>query len=262
MRQDVAAAARWLLERLSRGVVLRRRLAARWGGATLYVSPEHGGLKYWRWDLERIDPPLLALAEELVTPGATVWDLGANVGLFAVPAAHRAGPSGRVLAVEPDVECASLLVRTARGLAPTKYAPVQVLAAAVAPPGERLVELAIAERSRSANALAGYGSTEMGGRRESRLVPAYALDDLVALLPTPDLVKIDVEGAEAAVLAGAEQLLGAVRPVLIVEVALPNSPAVTAVLRRHGYRLLDGEVARGQRSEVAQAPWCCLALPA
>lgn len=262
MRRDLAAAGRRLLERLSRGVVLRRRLAARFGGATLYVSPEHGGLKYWRRDLERIDPPLLALAEELVAPGATVWDLGANVGLFTVPAAHRAGPSGRVLAVEPDVECAALLLRTARGLAPGKYAPVQVLAAAVAPPGPRVVELSIAERSRSANALSGYGSTEMGGQREARLVPAYALDDLVAVLPAPDLVKIDVEGAEAAVLGGAERLLGAVRPVLIVEVALPNSPAVTAVLRRHSYRLFDGEVGREQRTEAAQAPWCCLAWPA
>ena len=43
------------------------------------------------------------MVHEMVRPGDVVWDIGANVGLFAFAAANRAGSSGQVIAVEPDL---------------------------------------------------------------------------------------------------------------------------------------------------------------
>ena len=69
---------RRLVEYLSRGVVLRRRLPARFGRLPIYVTPE-AGLRYWL-AMSRVDPVLYGMAEELVKPSSVVWDVGANVG--------------------------------------------------------------------------------------------------------------------------------------------------------------------------------------
>jgi predicted RNA methylase len=90
----------------------------------MLVSPE-SALAYWRWDLKKVDPFLLSMARELVKKEMVVWDIGANVGLFAFAAA---GLGARVLAVEADTRLVDLLRRSAHlnGL------PVSVLSAAVA----------------------------------------------------------------------------------------------------------------------------------
>src|SRR2546421_503378 len=105
---------RRVAERLSRGVVMTRRMPARFGGSRIYVSPEGGGLRFWRPGLEQCDPTLFRLVEEFVRPGDTVWDIGANMGLLTFAAAHVAGPKGRVVAIEPDVEMARLLLMSRR----------------------------------------------------------------------------------------------------------------------------------------------------
>ncbi len=250
---------RSLLEKLSRGRVLRRRLPSEHGGHALYVSPD-AALKLWRRDLAQVDPLLLQWARDLVNPGATVWDVGANVGLFAFAAAHRAGPFGRVLAVEADDWLAALVRRSAATAGPS-YAPVDVLAAAVADrPG--IAELCIAERGRAGNYLQSLpGSTQTGGQRETRKVVTVTLDGLLDWFPAPGLVKIDVEGAEDLCLQGAERLLSMVRPVLLLEVTEANSRAVGDLLRRHSYTLFDAAAAPDLRQPLAVPPWNTLAVP-
>src|SRR5271168_2308423 len=115
---------RKLAERLSRGVVLRRHLPGDFQRLPLYVTPE-AGLRHW-FRLSGVDRHLLAMARELVRPASVVWDVGANVGLFAFSAAAMAGPSGLVLAIEPDIWLAHLVDRSAREIARRKLpaAPV------------------------------------------------------------------------------------------------------------------------------------------
>lgn len=216
-------------------------------------------MKLWRRDLGAVDPFLLRMAAEQVRPGMTVWDIGANVGLFAFASAFAAGPSGRVLAVEADGWLAGLIERSARE-APSSYAPVEVRAAAVSDaPGT--VTFCIAERGRAGNHLESVpGSTQTGGTREVRQVPAVTLDGLLDG-SIPQLVKIDVEGAELLCLRGAERLLREVRPILICEVSEENAGEAGAILHRHGYTLLDAAAAPDQRRPLERPVWNTIALP-
>ena len=250
---------RALLEKLSRGRVVRRRLPHDLGGAALYVSPD-AALKLWKRDLAQADPLLLRLAAELVAPGDTVWDAGANVGLFAFAAAFAAGPAGRVVAIEADDWLAGLVRRSARTAGPA-YAPVDVLAAAVADCAG-IVELRIATRGRAGNHLSAVaGSTQTGGHRETRKVVAVTLDGLLDAFPPPRLLKIDVEGAEALCLRGTERLLREFRPLLVCEVAADNGAEVGERLRRHGYTLYDAALPAARRVPLAAPAWNTLAVP-
>src|SRR5580698_2652797 len=116
-----------LAEHMSRGVVFRRRLPSKFNRLPIYVTPE-AGLRYWL-AMSRVDPTLYRTVDELVRPGITVWDIGANVGLFSFCAAVLSGPSGFVLSVEPDLWLAQLVGRSAQELSPgqSKCSPVQVL---------------------------------------------------------------------------------------------------------------------------------------
>ncbi|HET9210252.1 MAG TPA: FkbM family methyltransferase [Thermoanaerobaculia bacterium] len=249
---------RSLLERLSRGLVLRRRLPAEHGGHVLHVSPD-ASMRLWRRDLGTADPFLLRMAAGLVRPGMAVWDVGANVGLFAFAASFAAGPSGHVLAVEADGWLAELLRRSAQ-TTPTTYARVEVLAAAVADaPGT--AELCIARRGRAGNHLRGVpGSTQTGGTREVQRVPVVTLDGLLDSRPAPQVVKIDTEGAELLCLRGAARLLREVRPVLFCEVVSDNAQAVGGLLHGHGYTLFDAAAYPGG-PPLARPVWNTIALP-
>jgi len=151
---------RRLLERSTRRLVFRRRLPAAFENAVLYVSPA-AGLRFLFRSMAKIDPPLLMAAHRLVRSGDVVWDIGANVGLFSVAAAVCAGPSGQVIAFEPDIWLAQLIWRT-REVQPITSAQITVVPVAVASEIS-LRSFSIAARSRASNALSEYGTTQMGG---------------------------------------------------------------------------------------------------
>src|ERR1700728_3829511 len=114
---------RSLAERLSRGVVLRRRLPPDLGGHLIYVTPD-SALTFWRPGLERADSGgLMDTVRRFVAQDSVVWDIGANVGLFSLSAAAKAKT---VLAIEPDPWLAALLNRSASAIT-----NVRVLCAAV-----------------------------------------------------------------------------------------------------------------------------------
>jgi FkbM family methyltransferase len=250
---------RRLLERISRNRVVRRRLPPRHGGHRLFVSPD-ASLRLWRTDLGPIDPLLLGLASELVAAGSVVWDVGANVGLFAFASAYAAGPNGRVIAVEADPWLAGLLRRSAAD-APRTYAPVEVVEAA-ASDADREATFCIATRGRATSHLKEVsGSTQSGGVRQEIKVAARRLDSLLGRFPPPGLLKIDVEGAEGACLRGATRLLREPRPVVLCEVSAENVDQVGALLHGFGYRLLDASLPGPDREPLDRPTWNTLAVP-
>jgi FkbM family methyltransferase len=248
---------RRVAEFLSRGVVLRRRLPARLGSATVFVSPD-ASLRFWLPGLERSDN-LLDWAAELVSPGATVWDIGANVGVFAAAAAHQAGSTGSVLLVEPDPWLCGLLRRTIA--AQPEGAPMRLITAAVTD-HEGPVHLQLSARGRAANHLADVpGSTQAAGARGHVTVEGITLDGLLERESPPRLVKIDVEGSESAALRGATRLLRDVRPVVVCEVEEANRLEVGRILAQHHYELFDASIPPPERQPLPAPVWNTLAVP-
>lgn len=210
--------------------------------------------------MRETDPVLFSLAREFVHKDSVVWDVGANVGLFAFSAAHLSGSRGTVIAIEADAWLVGLLRRSSR-IQPASSAPVNVIPVAVAESLD-LRTFQIAARSRAANSLKGYGSTQTGGAAEEQIVLTASLDWLSERYAMPDVLKIDVEGAELEVLRGAESLLDNKRPTLLCETSGETSFEVTRLLLSKGYRLYDGEISNGERTELSSAPWTTIALPA
>lgn len=224
-------------EQLGHKIVVRRRLPAPFAHARIYTSPE-AGLRYLKPSLQDVDPTLLSIVVETIRPGDIVWDVGANIGLFAFAAAARAGTSGRVLCLEADTWNVTLLRRSA-ATQPDTSAPVEVLPAAVSD-AIGVATFEIAKRNRATNALQGMGSSQTGGVRETQLVPTVTLDFLANHFPLPRVLKIDVEGAEALVLAGADGVLSS-HPTIACEVSAKNSDSVRKLLSGKGYVLFDAD---------------------
>ena len=246
------------VEDASHRIVVRRRLPRPFESARIYVSTE-GGLRYLARPMAGVDPLLLRLAAEVVRPGDTVWDIGANLGLFTFAAAVLAGEEGQVLAVEADTDLVGLLRRSAAVSTSTgTHAPVEVLPAAVSDELS-VARFQVARRNRATSHLAGFGSSMTGGTRSTRLVPTVTLDSLADRLPAPDVIKVDVEGAEVPVLAGGHRVLSR-QPTVICEVSKQNAEAVAEVLIRHGYTLYDGARPPRERAAVSVAPFNTLAI--
>ncbi len=167
---------------------------------------------------EPYEPHVTAVFERRVRPGMRVIDIGANIGWFTMLAASRVGASGHVLAVEPDRDNAGLLEasRRANGFAQVTLLPVAA--------GRRSGAVAI-YKSYSNAATAPLDTVDP---LHSTLVPVIRLDDVVeAERGAIGLVKVDVEGAEAAALGGLERTLRRDRPVVISEFAPEMMPGVS-----------------------------------
>jgi FkbM family methyltransferase len=246
---------RRFLEIASRRFVFKRRLPKRFGGRSFYASAE-GGLRYFRPNLLDVDPVLLESVAYMVSPGDIVWDVGANVGLFAFAASGLAGWRGCVYAIEPDTLLVERLRRSAC-LPDLNVAPVHVIPVAVAQELD-IATFQVAERARAANHLGNHGSTQSGGVREFQKVMTVSLDWLATKLPPPTVLKIDTEGAEVSVLRGACEILTRHRPKLLCEVANENADDVSEILESCGYRMYDAE---RPETQISRAAWNTLAMP-
>ncbi len=211
---------------------MKRRLPKEFGSASLFVSPG-SALAYWRRDLAKVDPFLLSMARELVRPDTTVWDVGANVGLFSFAAASL---GANVLAIEADLWLAHLLHRSAL----LNKLPVTVLPAAVSD-HQGIAKLHLSPQGKASNSLSGKG--------KAQTVVSVTLDWILDYFPAPEVIKIDVEGLEYEVLRGGPKVL-ATCPRILCEVTTRHE-LVGDLLRSAGYDLF---AARQSNREPLQRP--------
>jgi FkbM family methyltransferase len=207
---------RHILKNLSRGVVLKRHLPREFGSVPLFVSPD-SALGYWRRDISQVDPFLLSMVRELVRPKMSVWDIGANVGLFSFAAASL---GAQVVAVEADTWLANLIHRSTL----LNKLPVTVLPAAVSD-RQGVSRLYLSDEGKASNSLCGSGVAQT--------VIAVTLGSLLDHFAAPQVLKIDVEGIEHAVLSGARRVLQA-RPLIFCEVT-NNHEGIGQLLRQADY---------------------------
>jgi FkbM family methyltransferase len=152
----------------------------------------------------RYEPQETILFRRLVRPGMTVVDVGANWGYFTLVAAHLTGPAGRVVALEPHPGLHATLVRN---VAANGYATVECACVAAGPVTARAAFHAHPEDGGNS----GLTRVAADGMPFHFTAPVEPLDALMARsgIAVVDLVKIDVEGAEAGVLAGMRDGLAA-----------------------------------------------------
>jgi FkbM family methyltransferase len=146
-------------------------------------------------------PAALAFAP----PGGVAIDIGANLGEWSVPLAQAVGPQGLVLCCEPNPAIAAALAAT---LKINNLGQAQVWPVAVSEQdGEGRLAIDRTDTGQSRLAVEGVP------------VPLRSLDSIVAeaALDRLNLIKIDVEGHEAAVLTGGAATLRRLRPAVVFE---------------------------------------------
>jgi len=168
------------------------------------------------------EPDVSPTLQSLLRKGVCFYDIGAHLGFYGLMASRMA--CHPVFAFEPDPEnaavCRQIFVRNS--------ALVEVIEAAVCD-------------SDGSVTFARSGGINIGGKicDDGPLhVPCVTLDAFVRSHPAPDVIKIDVEGAELQVLEGAAYLLRDRRPTLMVEVHDETfEPRIGEMLKPLGYRI-------------------------
>ncbi len=246
---------RSVLERLARNSVVKRNLPSRFNSIPLYLSPD-SQLKYFKFSEKAFDTTLLDIADRYINEQSKVWDIGANVGIFAFAAASLA-TKGEVIAIEADIWLAHLM-RRSKNHKKNSDLKIKILPVAVSDQCG-IAEFLISDRGRARNALKIGHRRDAAGFREQVLVPTLTLDKLLEYFEQPDFIKIDVEGAEALVLRGASKVLKNIRPTIYIEVGPEATEEVTSILKENNYQLFDSDISH--HDQISQCAFNTLAIP-
>lgn len=209
-----------------------------------FVVRTHGDSD--RWISREIDRNGMWAREETrhvmdrLRPGCTFVDVGANIGWFALVASRIAGPTGRVIAIEPDpVNC-------------------NLLAGNVIANGMRNVQiLSMGASNKAGTATLRKSPTNFGDHRmfasgDGRSEIQVTVDTLSRMIAGDiDLIKCDTQGHECHVFEGLADYFAAgyKRPALVFEL-WPNGLAASG-------RSVDAlfDVLRGYGYEIPETPW-------
>jgi len=186
---------------------------------------------------EVYEPATWARLMAEVRPGDTVVDVGASVGLYTLGFARRVGPTGRMVAFEPDPASADILaahvaLNRFEDRVTVRREAVTDQDGAVAFEAGREVESHVVAGDLAAGAFS---------------VPSVKLDSVFEGTQVA-IVKVDVEGAEKAVLDGAQRILRRAEPPRLLAVELhPQSWApsgttldtLIGMVQEAGYEVSD-----------------------
>ena len=184
-------------------------------------------------------------------PNDVVVDVGANVGDWTLAAARVVGAGGRVLAFEPVPHIAESLRKTVRA---NRLQQVKVFELALAEAGGSR-EFSV-ERENTGGSRLDAMSNDPRRTFDSITVKTARLDEIAAAEKPQrlDLIKIDVEGFEHAVLSGAVETLKRFKPVLFMETGHETAErraGTHALLSRLGYGIVGVMFGEG----MVEATW-------
>jgi len=231
----------WMWIRLLQKTKIYNPFMATMAGFKVYVSDPPGAAAFFsRRQLEEsfLSDPSIVATLSLTKTARTFWDIGANIGLYSLLAINN-NPRLTVLSVEPSSEHFQALCMNRRE---TPHS------------GWTLLNLAIGDKrgtARMTRALGGLNhilkdSAPPESKYGEELCLMSTLDDIADWSETPhiDVLKIDVEGFEPAVLRGAQRLLASGRIGSIIiesdghESRYGEKPrSIDDLMRRHNYRI-------------------------
>lgn len=253
-RRDLAAAPRGVAEQAREVARLERSLARAKGelraigGVASSVDEPWVALDYEpveirmvasaykRWNSVEKEPFTVAWIERSLRANDVFYDVGANVGAYTLVAAVAA-PAARVVAFEPAFDNYTALCRNVilNGVGDRVTVLPVALGAAT-----RLTPLALRALG-AGTARHAVGESVPFTPVSTQVVLEFRLDDLAEMfdLPTPTHLKLDVDGGEARVLAGAARILrgDALREVQ-VEIE-PGDDRIVGVLRQYGFDVAE-----------------------
>lgn len=207
---------RFLTWRVLAPVIPRRSFIAHVPGGKVRLRSREvvGFLRLVQGSFEQAEIETLT---EAARPGTVAIDAGAHVGMFTVPLARAVGGEGGVWALEPLPEN---VMRLRANLLENRLRNVRIFPSA-------------ASDADGVQAFHVAGDSAYGSTRD--VLPAWGTDELLEVpamrldtewkkhgMPCVSVIKIDVEGDELRVLHGAENLLRALRPRLLIEVPSPD----------------------------------------
>jgi FkbM family methyltransferase len=224
------AATSGIVRRLPRGRYRAMNAVARSVRVPAFSAPfpRSGGKLFFECDLRnslarevyftgQYEPQETALLEALIKRGQTFVDVGAHWGYFTLIASQRVGPTGRVLSIEADPRLFHTLSRNVRSNELAQVDPIRVAAAAEA----GLLQMSgYKERDDNWGVSRLVGPAGAIGDPDVFEVSADSIDSLLDQrnIGQVDVLKMDIEGAEALALRGMEKGLRAGRyKTMIVE---------------------------------------------
>jgi FkbM family methyltransferase len=216
---------RYVVVRLDKGFRMRLDLA----------DPEQLKVYFYGHYHERYEAELV---QRLLTGDGVFWDIGANVGYFTLVAATALDRRGQIVAFEPGQNAYARLVEN---LSLNAFQNIKTFQVAVTDREGEAVLRVSGDIADSSATLYQTGHTEARGE----VCRTVALDHFLEAegLRPPDLIKVDAEGAELAVLQGAKELISQAPPLFLMEMEEKNlqaagasKAAIAQFLRGYGYR--------------------------
>jgi FkbM family methyltransferase len=199
----------------------------------------------------------------LVEPGDTCVDAGAHYGYFTLLLAKLCGAEGRVYSFEAEADNARILRENVRANELQSRVTVE-RAALAARSGEVELHTSASAGTTEWTLIESFALREnrpATGRPAER-TPAVRLDDYLEEVPGVDLIKMDIEGAEAEVVPAISRFLERRHPALVLEFHREVGwPAIAALLEcGYGLEDLDGSPLPTPRS-ADDVPYQLVARP-
>ena len=204
----------------------------------------------WEANLLRgYEQATFGLLSKIIKPGWIAYDVGANLGLYSIYFSRAVGNRGHVYCFEANPLCVYFLKANLEQNRLTNY---------------DILPVALLDRFQTSDFTINYGNCGIGLTQKSSfyvskagheiVVQSDSLDTLIANynLKKPNLIKIDIEGAEEFAVSGMELTLSRDRPVLLLEIhGRPAAEKTFQKLEGANYRYQDA-ASRKEFANVAE----------
>lgn len=201
-------------------------LTAKYG---VFITPAHDHVvtgcleQYGEYSEPEVD-----LFRQIIPPGSIVVEGGANIGALSVPLSRMLGPTGKLLAFEPQPALYKMLIANIamNGLQAELHNKAL---------GDTITIVSIPDFA-DYNMDYNYGRVEVNSLPEfpSFAIPQVTLDSLD--LPACRFIKLDIEGMEEAALRGGKDFIAKHKPLMFIENdRKPHVEALTKAIRDLGY---------------------------